>query len=79
VVGAPHPDLGEGVVAVLTADGEPPTAEALQAALAAQLARFKHPRRFVWVDALPRNAMGKVAKAELRAKVADAYCKDDGA
>jgi malonyl-CoA/methylmalonyl-CoA synthetase len=74
VVGAPHPDMGEGVVAVLVAEADArPSDEALQAALDAGLARFKHPRRFVWVDALPRNAMGKVQKAVLREQVADAY------
>jgi acyl-coenzyme A synthetase/AMP-(fatty) acid ligase len=63
-------------VAVLVADGRQPGNEQLEAALGAQLARFKHPRRFVWVDALPRNAMGKVAKAELRALVAHVYGVD---
>ena len=73
VVGVPHPDLGEGGVAVLVAENAPVATEALSAALAAQLARFKHPRRFEWVDALPRNAMGKVQKAALRERFADAY------
>lgn len=77
VVGAPHPDLGEGVVAFLTADAEtePPGDAALQEALDAHLARFKHPRRFVWIDALPRNAMGKVQKARLREACAEAYAR----
>jgi len=73
VVGAPHTDLGEGVVAVLVADGEPVEEAVLTAALNAALARFKHPRRYVWVDALPRNAMGKVQKVELRRMCADVY------
>ena len=73
VVGAPHADLGEGVVAVLVAEEEPVADDALRAALEAALARFKHPRRFVWLDALPRNAMGKVQKADLRRMVASAY------
>lgn len=75
VVGAPHADLGEGVVAVLVADGEPVEEAVICAALDAALARFKHPRRFVWVDALPRNAMGKVQKAELRQMCAGAYSR----
>ena len=39
------------------------------------LARFKHPKRYVLVDELPRNAMGKVLKAELRARYADLFSK----
>jgi malonyl-CoA/methylmalonyl-CoA synthetase len=73
VVGAPHADLGEGVVAVLVAEGEPLAQDVLEASLSRALGRHKHPRRFIWVDALPRNAMGKVAKAELRAGVVDVY------
>jgi malonyl-CoA/methylmalonyl-CoA synthetase len=73
VVGAPHADLGEGVVAVLVAEDLPVPQSVLEAALAQALGRHKHPRRFVWVEALPRNAMGKVAKSELREMVADVY------
>jgi malonyl-CoA/methylmalonyl-CoA synthetase len=70
VVGAPHPDLGEAVVAVLTVDGEPGD---VVAALRPRLAGFKLPRRVEVVDALPRNAMGKVEKAALRARFAAAF------
>lgn len=64
VIGVPHADFGEGVVAVIVGDAalEPSVA----AAVAANLARFKHPRQFAFVSELPRNAMGKVQKAELR-------------
>jgi len=73
VIGAPHADLGEGVVAVLVARaGEVPLAD-IQRVLDARLAKFKHPRRFFWIDALPRNAMGKVEKAALRAKHAGVF------
>jgi malonyl-CoA/methylmalonyl-CoA synthetase len=72
VIGAPHKDLGEGVVAVLVAAGGVPLAD-IQAALDRHLARFKHPRRFFFEPSLPRNAMGKVEKAALRAKYAGAY------
>jgi len=68
VIGVPHPDFGEGVVAVATrADGadNPDEADVI-AALAGGLARFKLPKRVIFVDALPRNAMGKVQKAALR-------------
>ena len=73
VIGAPHADLGEGVVAVLVAEQAPVGDDTLRSALDAGLARFKHPRRFVWVDELPRNAMGKVQKNVLRERYRDAY------
>jgi malonyl-CoA/methylmalonyl-CoA synthetase len=65
VIGVPHPDLGEGVVAVVTRT-DPALDEAAVLAGLAGLARFKQPRRIVFVDGLPRNAMGKVQKAALR-------------
>ncbi|MBI1365159.1 MAG: AMP-binding protein [Alphaproteobacteria bacterium] len=73
VIGAPHADLGEGVVAVLVAERAPVDEAALKSALDATLARFKHPRRFYWEKELPRNAMGKVQKAQLREKYKGAY------
>lgn len=75
VVGVPHPEMGEGAVAVLVAAGAAgrPGDRALQAALDEKLARFKHPRKFYWVDGLPRNAMGKVQKALLRERFRDSY------
>jgi malonyl-CoA/methylmalonyl-CoA synthetase len=77
VIGVPHPDMGEGVLAVLvpaggSATAPPLTDRDLQAAMSA-LARFKQPRKFVWLDELPRNAMGKVQKQALRARFADAF------
>ena len=73
VIGAPHADLGEGVVAVLVAEEAPVEDDTLRAALDAGLARYKHPRRFYWVGELPRNAMGKVQKNVLRERYRDAY------
>ena len=73
VMGVPHADLGEGVVAVLVAEKAPVGDDTLRAALDAGLARFKHPRRFYWVNELPRNAMGKVRKNVLRERYRDAY------
>jgi malonyl-CoA/methylmalonyl-CoA synthetase len=74
VVGAPHPDFGEGVVAVVVpgpgaALGESAIAEALRGTLAA----YKRPKRVMLREALPRNAMGKVEKAVLRRELADTF------
>lgn len=67
VIGVPHPDMGEGIIAILVAEvGAGPDLAAIESALGAALARFKHPRHFAIVDALPRNTMGKVQKAALR-------------
>jgi len=67
VIGLPHPDFGEAVFAVLVAQkGVLLDAEAVLAGLKDRLARFKQPKAAVVVEALPRNAMGKVQKAELR-------------
>ena len=75
VIGVPHPEMGEGALAVLVPAkaGAPLPDTALQAVLDSRLARFKHPRRFIWVEALPRNAMGKVEKAALRERYRDTY------
>jgi malonyl-CoA/methylmalonyl-CoA synthetase len=67
VIGLPHGDLGEAVTAVVVAEGELTEADILSA-LADRLARFKQPRRVIFAAALPRNAMGKVTKATLRAE-----------
>jgi malonyl-CoA/methylmalonyl-CoA synthetase len=74
VVGVPHPDLGEALVAVVVPGaGELPTAEAMAKAWESSLARFKHPKAVVLVDALPRNTMGKVEKAALRHTLAEVF------
>jgi malonyl-CoA/methylmalonyl-CoA synthetase len=71
VIGVPHPDFGEAVVAIV-AVADPTTADAtvLQGALSGKLARFKQPKAIVFVDELPRNAMGKVQKTVLRERYA---------
>jgi malonyl-CoA/methylmalonyl-CoA synthetase len=73
VIGVPHPDFGEGVVAVLVTDRSDLDSAAVQAALADQLARFKLPKAVMHVDSLPRNAMGKVQKNVLREQFADLF------
>lgn len=66
VIGVPHADMGEAVVAVVKATDPTLNADRVIAALADRLARFKQPRAVVFVDELPRNTMGKVQKALLR-------------
>ncbi|TWO71618.1 malonyl-CoA synthase [Caenimonas sedimenti] len=67
VVGVPHPDFGEvGVAVVIPKPGARIDGERLIAALKAQLANFKIPKRCFVVDELPRNTMGKVQKNLLR-------------
>jgi len=73
VIGVPHPDFGESVVGVLVGSESDIDANALQSAIDASLARFKHPRKLVFVDSLPRNAMSKVQKNELRAQYKDLF------
>ncbi len=67
VIGVPHPDFGEAVVACLVpAMGAGLEEEAVRGALRERLAGFKIPKRVLVLEELPRNAMGKVQKAELR-------------
>ncbi|KQV86782.1 malonyl-CoA synthase [Pelomonas sp. Root1237] len=72
VIGVPHPDFGEAVVAVITPDGQPDP-EALIQALKARIAGFKVPKRILVVPELPRNAMGKVQKKLLREQQATLF------
>ena len=67
VIGVPHADFGEAVVAVVVARaGMAPDAAALIDELKGRIANFKVPKRVFIVDELPRNAMGKVQKNLLR-------------
>ena len=67
VIGVPHPDFGEAVVAVLVPrPGAALDGDTIVNAVKTRLAGFKVPKRVFVVDELPRNAMGKVQKKALR-------------
>jgi len=67
VIGIPHPDFGEAVMAVVVPKaGAKLDAQAMIATLKTQIANFKIPKRLEIVADLPRNAMGKVQKNILR-------------
>ena len=68
VVGRPSPEWGEEVTAVVVAGDEPLDLDALRAHAAAGLAAYKRPKRYAIVDALPRNALGKVLRGDLRSR-----------
>ena len=72
VVGVPHSDFGEGIVAVLVGEGTLDMG-ALEIRCRKKLAGFKVPRRWVQLEALPRNTMGKVQKNLLRDEYADSF------
>ncbi|WP_172828538.1 acyl-CoA synthetase [Mycobacterium colombiense] len=67
VVGTPDAEWGEIVVAFIVGAVEP---AALDAHLLERIARFKRPKRYEFVDELPKNSYGKVLKRELRASLA---------
>jgi malonyl-CoA/methylmalonyl-CoA synthetase len=74
VIGAPHADFGEGVVAVVVAKpGAPLSEDNIDRAAAEKLANYKRPKRIVITDDLPRNAMGKVQKNVLRESYRDIF------
>lgn len=76
VIGLPHPDFGEAVFAVLSGGAGLDGAAAVDA-IRDRLARFKQPKAAVVVPDLPRNAMGKVQKAELRARYKNWFTAPD--
>ncbi len=72
VIGVSHADLGEGVVAVVVRQPDQALDEdSILSAISGRLARFKQPKKIFIVDTLPRNAMGKVQKNQLRERYND--------
>jgi acyl-CoA synthetase (AMP-forming)/AMP-acid ligase II len=70
VLGTPDAEWGEVVVAFIVGAGDPVEPAALDAHLLRRIARFKRPKRYEFVDELPKNSYGKVLKRELRASLA---------
>ena len=76
VIGCPHKDFGEGVTAVIVRSAGAAIEERdVLNALEGRLAKFKLPKAILFVDALPRNTMGKVLKNELRERYKDTYSR----
>jgi long-chain acyl-CoA synthetase len=67
VIGRPHTDWGEEVVACVVPHAEQKVSvDELDALCLSAIARFKRPRHYVFLEALPKNNYGKVLKTELR-------------
>ena len=66
VIGVTHKDFGEAVVAVVVADREKVSESSIMEIVQTKLAKFKQPKKIIFLNALPRNAMGKVQKQNLR-------------
>jgi malonyl-CoA/methylmalonyl-CoA synthetase len=74
VIGVPHADFGETVLGLIVPEpGASPDLDAIAEAAAASLARFKHPRKLLLIEDLPRNTMGKVQKNALRERYAGLF------
>ena len=75
IIGLPHPDFGEAVVAVVIYDGDSqgPDEASIIDGLKAQISAFKVPKRVLSLEQLPRNTMGKVQKNVLRDQFNDLF------
>src|SRR4029079_11912099 len=73
VIGVPHPDFGEGVTAVVVRSSDDVRENDIVKTLADRLAKFKLPKHVIFVEDLPRHAMGKVQKNILRQTYANLY------
>ena len=77
VIGLPHPDFGETPIAIVVQEHETKIdLESIMNNLKKSLARYKHPRRLIVTEQLPRNSMGKVQKNVLREAYKELFLKD---
>ncbi|MGO4337055.1 malonyl-CoA synthase [Labrys sp. KB_33_2] len=76
VIGVPHADFGEGVTAIVVRKpGATVEERTILQTLEGRLAKFKQPKRVLFVDELPRNTMGKVQKNVLQTTYRDLYAR----
>ena len=76
MIGVPHPDFGEGVTAVVVKGKAADVSEqSVLEALEPRLAKFKLPKRVIFVEDFPRNAMGKLQKNLLRDRYAGIFAE----
>jgi malonyl-CoA/methylmalonyl-CoA synthetase len=76
VIGVPHPDFGETVLALIVPSAErAPDLDAIHAHISQSLARFKLPKKLILLPEFPRNTMGKVQKNTLRDQFRDLFAK----
>ncbi len=73
VIGVPHPDFGEGVMAVVCAAGAGLSEQAIIDYARRDLVGYKVPKRVFFVEDLPKNAIGKVLKQELKGRYAGTF------
>ncbi len=73
VIGVPHPDFGEAVVALVVPDGAELEVGQVTSALSGQLAKYKQPKTVIMLESLARNTMGKVQKKALRDQYAGLF------
>ncbi|MGE5536019.1 MAG: AMP-binding enzyme, partial [Acidobacteriota bacterium] len=73
VIGRPDQEWGEIVVAYVAGTADPAELDAL---CLSRIARFKRPKDYIFVDALPKNNYGKILKTELRARDAERTKKE---
>lgn len=73
VIGIPDAEWGESILAVVVAGRAKPTQESLDAHCLSCIARFKRPKRYIFVDELPKNPTGKMLKSALRDRFGRAF------
>ena len=78
VIGVPHSDFGETPLAIIIPEkGMDPNLDMISNKLHKSLARYKHPKKFIIEQELPRNTMGKVQKNLLRSKFQNLFSKTE--